>query len=187
MCVACQELTKLFNRAIKKAQVLDDRRFESQCKEKLNWIMSDIYEKDCTTAKILLDAFYSDPDDEINKDSDILDGKQWDEVLDAKFKPRPPIPSLPQDQQVPRTKFNTVKLDELDEIVKEIESGQISFKWTEDTTKEVSYKLKAEAEFETIAQKATCGHKWITYEGAGTKPPEVLCSKCGETQKNSKA
>lgn len=183
MCVSCFALSNLFNRAIKKAQDLEDSAFESQLKEKRQWIFAEIYEKDCAKAKVLLEAFYSDPDDEIDKDSQILDGKQWDKVLDVKFKPRPTVPNLPVDNGVPRNKFSTVKLDELDEIVKEIESGQISFKWTEKTTQEVSDKLKSETEFEAAAQKATCGHKWINYQGAGTRPTEVLCSKCGETQK----
>lgn len=184
MCMACVELTKVFNRAIQKAQDLEDKAFESQLKEKREWFLREVWEKDHKVAKTLLEAFFTDDDSEIDQDSGVLDGKQWDQVLDVKFKPRTPVPHPPIDQQVPTRQFAGVKLDELDEIIKEIEDKQISFKWTEKTTKEASDKVKAEAEqeFEVVAQKATCGHNWVIYEGAGTKPPEKLCSKCGASK-----
>lgn len=182
VCWSCLELDQLFNRAIKKAHDLNNKSFESKLKQKREWLMKDIYQKDCAAAKKLysyLDEL-GDIIDEIDSDSELLDGKQWEQILDVKFKPRTPIPALPQDQQIPRTKFNNIKLDELDDIIDEIESGQISFKWANEK-EDVTEPIKIKADYEVVAEKK-CSHEWFLYQGAGTKPPEVLCKTCGITK-----
>jgi hypothetical protein len=79
MCYMCLELEQKFNRAIQRAGQ-SETDWLSKVFEKRVWFLNSDSKDRCIISKF----FYST--DEIFEDSDVLDGKRWDEALDIKFK-----------------------------------------------------------------------------------------------------
>ncbi len=194
MCYSCELLIKAFNNTIKKARDIEDAAFESQLKEKRNWLLTDIANKNCEAAKILLSQL---TDDEIDKDSTVLDGKTWDQILEENFSKREasPFPAPAPGPQRPsplqnqiediekilhdietQSEENYMNSDEDDEIIED--SAQQKFKFWNP-----SHPIQAPTTTPKVEEKPICVHQWIVYEGAGTKPPETICLKCGILKK----
>lgn len=163
MCYVCYQLSEAFGNSIKKAQELEDKAFESQLKEKRNWFLTEVYNKDCKVTKQLYSKLI---DEEIDKDSTLLDGKRWDEILEKAFTDREPsaFPKTRYTQEPGKTFVDVLK--ELDEILDETNT-QIPLNFDTIKTPEINLKPKY------------CSHKWTKYEGLGTKAPETICLNCG--------
>lgn len=106
--------------------------------------MREVCERDCNQATNLLLKIEGD---EITTDSEVLDGKKWDEFLDIKFKD---LDVSPFPVAAPTLYDST-------------DSPSISPQVLENST-------------ETLQG---CQHTWVVYQGAGTRPPETICQKCG--------
>ncbi len=152
ICLSCQSLTKIFNRSIKEARRLEDPAWESQLKEKREYFLRELADRDCNAATNLL---LKTKDDLIASDSDVLNGKRWEEVLEESFQNREVFERPSPHSGVKVTAKSGLFSAEPIGIVEEFNP----------------------------AVTPTCSHDWIEYYGAGLKPPETICSKCGQNPK----
>lgn len=166
MCYICYQLSQAFGNSIRKAQEIEDQAFESQLKEKREWYLREIYNKDCKVSKELYSKL---TDDEITKDSTFLDGKRWDEILEQAFIERESsaFPKTRYTQEPGKTFVDIIT--ELDEILEETNT-QVDLDFTKASTSEIDLKPKS------------CLHEWTKYEGLGTKAPETICKLCGRSK-----
>lgn len=191
MCFACQTLQKIFNKSIQRAIERENKSLESRLKEKREYFLREVYERDHNTATNLL---LETNDDEINQDSQVLDGKRWEDLLAESFIKREPSPFPPHadsdltikkleeivDSMLPGAKTdpktdlnNSSKASQDNEKTTESKADHLPF----DPYSEPFYKIKSEPSEEPI--KTYCSHEWFEYQGAGTKSPETICRFCG--------
>ncbi len=83
MCVACLSVRDLYNSSIIKAKNLEDAAYESKLRESREWFLREIFEQDHNAATNLLLKSKSDG---IAKDSDVLNGRRWEDILEESFK-----------------------------------------------------------------------------------------------------
>lgn len=194
MCISCYQLSQVFNRAIKKAQEIEDFSFESRLKEKREYFLREVYDKDHNEAFNLLLKL---TDDEISSDSDILDGKKWEEYFADSFQKR--NPSL-----LPSISPTVNNIDNINKILNEAfaeskdaynKTSSESLKSSEPvvTTQEslpfdpqIEPFHGRELSSEDAPLTSYCSHSWFNYEGAGTLPSETLCRHCGLPKPASK-
>ncbi len=171
ICVSCIELTKLFNEGIARAKIKDDKGLESRLREKREYFLREVYEKDHNQAFNLL----RDSDTlEISSDSDVLDGKRWEDHLSESFQKREdsPFPEYPPTFDPHQTELP---------VSTEVSESTIPF----DPYAEPFYGTPVQ---DPDADPITtyCSHDWVWYEGAGTRPVEQICRWCGSAKAASK-
>lgn len=168
MCLACLELQRLFNKSIKKAIEQEDKSLESRLKEKREYFLREVFEQDHNTATNLL---LQTNDDEIDKDSQVLDGKRWEDLLADSFIKREPSPFPP-----PAAEDLTIR--------KTIsESIQVPVTTTESKSEHLPFDPYSEPFYGRSGVEPIttyCSHEWLEYQGAGTRSPEIICRFCGQ-------
>lgn len=170
-----------------KAQNLDDKSYESRLKEKREYLLRDVFQQKCDIVKELLSKL---PDEEIPSDSSILDGKTWDQILEENFTKRESSPFPPVHKDPDGWKRTLKHLDDIDQAIIHIElcSEEELLKRPISSEDEEIIEESKERQtdfwvpkhpFKVEPLKPSCDHQWMEYQGAGTKPTETICSKCG--------
>ncbi len=120
--------------------------------------------------------FYQIGDDDLDKDSAILDGKKWEEHLDEvifKKSEKSPFPEQSTNDAMIFGEGHVLITGDGLKYVSPTETPGV---------------IKVDSEIPKENKNLTpigCSHEWIVYEGAGTKPPETICKTCGNTKKQS--
>lgn len=168
MCVSCIQIEKLFSSFRSK----DSKKNNDIATEYLKYL-SLHPEQRCEFTKNFDFTLFTETDD-----SKPMDGKPWHERLQESFK-------------------------EIDSLYDSIEAGtkamgEVSWALPEEVFKSLNdpeLTKNLEAELEVLAKNAetpivnnltSCTHEWFEYQGAGTRPPETICRKCGSPRHTTK-
>ena len=169
MCYACMQIEQLFSKFRSK----DSKKNNDIATEYLKYL-SLHPEQRCEFTKNFDFTLFTETDD-----SKPMDGKPWHERLQESFKE---IDSLYDSIEA-----GTKAMDESpwalpEEVFKSLNDPELT--------------KSLEAELEVLAKNAdtpvvnnltSCTHEWFEYQGAGTRPPETICRKCGSPKTSHKA